>query len=66
MLEVLVDRALIEIAAKNGKVTRAEADEALDQKVVLLRPGDAAPEPRKPVAQRRRDYEDDASWRPLE
>jgi Transglycosylase len=58
---------LIEIAVKNQKVSRAEADEALAQKVVFYKPGDPKPEPRKAVAPRRRNNpEDDTGWQPLD
>lgn len=58
---------LMEIAAKNGKISRAELAEGLEQTVTFVRPGDARPEPRKPVTTKRRDpYEDDAAWQPLD
>lgn len=60
-------RGLIEIAAKNGKITAAELAEAQGQQVVFWRPGTPKPEPRQPQTKLRRDpYEDDASWRPLD
>lgn len=60
--------ALMEIAARNGKISRAELEEGLKLPVVFVRPGDPPPEPRKPVTSRRRDDEpdDDAAWRPLD
>jgi hypothetical protein len=59
--------ALLEIAAKNGKITQAELTEAQGQKVVFQKPGDPRPEPRQPVTKQRRDpYEDDAAWQPLD
>lgn len=58
---------LIEIAAKNGKVSAAEAAEGLDQPIVFLTPGDSPPEPRKPVTNVRKDpYEADSGWQPLD
>ena len=60
--------ALMEIAARNGKITRAELDEGLKEPIVFHRPGDPRPEPRKPVTSTKRDrdpYEEEASWRPL-
>jgi membrane peptidoglycan carboxypeptidase len=61
-------KALMEIGARNGKITRAELDEARDQHVVFVRQGDPRPAPRKPVAPRRRDplEDDDAAWRSLD
>jgi hypothetical protein len=60
-------RRLMEIAGKNGKVSRAELAEGLERAVVFVRPGEPRPEPRKPVSGKRRDpYEDDAAWQPLE
>jgi hypothetical protein len=57
-------RALMEIAGRNGKVSRAELEEGLKQPVGFVRPGDPRPEPRKAVTATRRDpYEDDAAWR---
>jgi len=59
--------ALMEIAARNGKITRAELDEGLKAPVVFVRPGEPRPEPRKPVTSTRRDpSDDDAAWRPLD
>ncbi len=58
---------LMEIAARNGKISRAELDEGLKERVVFVRPGDPRPEPRKPVTSSRRDpSDDDAAWTPLE
>jgi hypothetical protein len=58
---------LMEIAAKNGKITRAELEEGLKEPVVFVRSGDPRPEPRKPVTSTRRDEsDDDAAWRPLD
>lgn len=59
--------ALMEIAAKNRKITRAELEEGLKEPIVFHRPGDPRPEPRKPVTTTRRDpYEDDAAWRAVD
>ena len=58
---------LMEIAAKNGKVSRAELAEGLTQPVVFYKAGDARPEPRKPVSSGRRDpLEEDSGWQPLD
>jgi hypothetical protein len=60
-------KALMEIAAKNGKITHVELEEGLRETIVFHRPGDPRPEPRKPVTSTRRDpFEDDADWRPLD
>jgi hypothetical protein len=60
-------QALMEIAAKNGKVSRAELAEALAQPIVFVKAGDPRPEPRKPVSSGRRDpLEEDSGWQPLE
>jgi membrane peptidoglycan carboxypeptidase len=60
-------RALMEIAAKNGKVSRAELEEGLAQPIVFVRPGDPPPAPRKPVSSSHKDpYEEDSGWQPLE
>lgn len=59
-------RALLEIAAKNGKISRAELEEGLKEPVVFVRPGDPPPEPRKPVTSRRTPFDDDAAWRSLD
>jgi Transglycosylase len=60
-------QALMEIAAKNGKISRAELVEGLAQPVVFYRPGDPRPEPRRPVSSGRRDPADeDAGWQPLD
>lgn len=62
-------KALMEIAAKNGKITQAELEEGLMEPVVFVRPGDPRPEPRKPVTSTRHapnDEDDDAIWRPLD
>jgi hypothetical protein len=59
-------KALMEIAAKNGKITHAELEEGLKEPVVFVRPGDPRPEPRKPVTSTRRDEGDDDVWRPLD
>jgi hypothetical protein len=60
-------KALMEISAKNGKISRAELEAGLAESVVFVRPGDPRPEPRKPVTTPRRDpYEDDSTWRPLD
>lgn len=59
--------ALMEIAAKNGKITKAELAEGLTQTIAFHKPGDPPPAPRKPVRAIRRDpYEDDSDWRPLD
>jgi hypothetical protein len=60
-------KALMEISAKNGKITTAELEEGLKEPVVFVRTGDPRPEPRKPVTSTRRDpSDDDAAWRPLD
>ena len=60
-------QALMEIAAKNGKVSKAELAEGLAQPIVFVKPGDPRPEPRKPVSSGRRDpLEEDSGWQPLE
>ena len=57
----------MEIAAKNGKVSKAELAEGLAQPIVFIKAGDPRPEPRKPVSASRRDpAEDDSGWQPLE
>ncbi|MBX3220374.1 MAG: transglycosylase domain-containing protein [Labilithrix sp.] len=59
--------ALMEIAAKNGKISAAELEEGRKEPVVFMRPGDPRPEPRKPVTSTRRDpSDDDAAWTPLD
>jgi hypothetical protein len=60
-------QTLMEIAAKNGKVSRAELAEGLAQPIVFVRPGDPRPEPRKAVSAGRRDpLDEDSGWQPLE
>jgi hypothetical protein len=60
-------KALMEIAAKNGKISQAELEEGLKESVVFVRPGDPPPEPRKPVTSPRRNPgDDDDAWRPLD
>jgi hypothetical protein len=60
-------QTLMEIAGKNGKVSKAELAEGLAQPIVFLAPGDPRPEPRKPVSSGRRDpFEEDSAWQPLE
>jgi hypothetical protein len=64
-------QTLMQIAAKNGKITDAELAAGLEQPVVFVRPGDPRPEPRPPVtAVRHADdpYESDgdAAWQPLD
>ena len=60
-------RALMEIAAKTNKITRAELEEGQRESLVFVHAGEARPEPRKPVTSTRRDpYEDDSAWRPLD
>jgi membrane peptidoglycan carboxypeptidase len=60
-------QALMEIAAKNGKVSRVELAEGLAQPIVFVKAGDPRPEPRKPVSSGRRDpLEEDSGWQPLE
>jgi len=60
-------KALMEISAKNAKITQAELEEGLKEPVVFVRPGEPRPDPRKPVTSTRRDpFEDDAVWRPLD
>lgn len=59
--------ALMQIAARNGKISHSDLEEGLKGTVVFVRPGDPRPEPRKPVTSRRRDTDDDdAAWRPLD
>ncbi|HEY8076406.1 MAG TPA: biosynthetic peptidoglycan transglycosylase, partial [Labilithrix sp.] len=60
--------ALMQIAAKNGKITQAELTEGLAAPVVFLKPGDARPEPRHPVTKPRREgnANDDAGWQPVD
>ena len=58
---------LMEIAAKNHKISGAELTEGQAQPVVFHHPGDPRPEPRKAVSAGRRDPNDeDAAWQPLE
>ena len=58
---------LMEIAAKNKKISRAELSEGLGQQVLFMRPGDPRPVPRRPVRGTRRDpFEDDAGWQPID
>jgi hypothetical protein len=60
-------QTLMEIAAKNGKVSAAELAEGLAQPIVFVRPGEPRPEPRKPVTNTRKDpYEEDSGWQPLD
>jgi len=60
-------QALMEIAAKNGKVSKAELAEGLAQPIAFVKPGDPRPEPRKPVSSGRRDpLEEDSGWQPLD
>ncbi len=60
-------QTLMQIAAKNNKITRAELTEGLAQPIVFIKPGDPRPEPRKPVSAGRRDpMEEDSGWQPLE
>ena len=60
-------RALMEIAARNGKISRAELEEGLKEPVAFVRTGEPRPMPRKPVTSTRRDPTDAAAdWRPLE
>jgi hypothetical protein len=60
-------QTLMEIAAKNGKISRAELAEGIAQPIVFVKPGDPRPEPRKPVSAGRRDpLEEDSGWQPLE
>jgi hypothetical protein len=60
-------QTLMEISAKNGKISKAELAEGLAQPIVFVKPGGPRPEPRKPVSAGRRDpYEDDSGWQPLE
>jgi membrane peptidoglycan carboxypeptidase len=58
-------KALMEIAARNGKISQAELDEGQKETVVFVKDGDPRPEPRKPVGHRREPLEDDAAWQPL-
>jgi hypothetical protein len=61
-------RALMNIAAKNNKITHAELEEGLKETVTFMRSGDPRSEPRKPVSTKRRDPsdDDDSGWRTLE
>jgi membrane peptidoglycan carboxypeptidase len=60
-------QTLMQIAAKNNKVSSTELAEGLAQPIVFVKPGDPRPEPRKPVSSGRRDpYEQDSGWQPLE
>ena len=57
----------MDIAEKNGKISKAELDEGLAQPIVFIKPGDPRPEPRKPVSAGRRDpQEEDSGWQPLD
>jgi membrane peptidoglycan carboxypeptidase len=59
--------ALMAIAEKNGKITKAELTDGLTQKIVFVKEGDPRPERRKPVPNSRRDpFGDDGDWQPLE
>lgn len=59
--------ALFEIAARNGKITPAEATEAAAQPVVFMKPGDPRPEPRAAVHGSRTDpYGADDGWQPID
>ncbi len=60
--------ALMQIAAKNGKITQAELDAGLAQPIVFVKPGDPRPEPRHPVTKTRRGGagDDDAAWQPVD
>jgi hypothetical protein len=59
--------ALFEIAARNGKITPAEATEAAAQPVVFMKPGDPRPEPRTAVHGSRTDpYGADDGWQPID
>jgi hypothetical protein len=59
-------RALMEISAKNGKITQAELAEGIGQPIVFHKDGDPKPEPRKSAPRPRRDPNgDDAAWQPL-
>lgn len=60
-------RALMEIAAKNGKVSQAELADGLAANVTFVKPGDPRPEARKPVRGGHKDgTSDDTGWQPLE
>jgi hypothetical protein len=60
-------RTLMEIAARNGKLSNVELEEGLKETIVFVRPGEPRPEPRKPLTARHRDQaDDDDAWRPLE
>jgi hypothetical protein len=58
-------RALMEIAAKNGKISHSELEDGQKESVVFVRDGEPRPEPRKPVGPRRDPFDDDAAWQPL-
>jgi hypothetical protein len=60
-------KALMEIAARNGKITRAELEEGLKEAVLFVREGEPRPEPRKPVSSTRRDpFGAESDWRPVD
>lgn len=60
-------KALMEIAAKNGKITHEELEVGLTESVVFVKPGQPLPEPRKPVTSTRRyPGDNDDPWRPLD
>lgn len=58
---------LMEIAAKNGKLSPAELAEGLSYELVFYHPGQPRPEPRKVAPRSPRDGldRDDAAWSPL-
>jgi membrane peptidoglycan carboxypeptidase len=61
-------KALMEIAARNGKITHAELEDGLKTPITFVRDGDPRPAPRKAVTTQRRDpwADDDSPWRPLD
>ncbi len=60
-------QTLMTIAEKNGKITKAELAEGLTQRIVFVQDGGPRPEPRRPVANPRRDpYGADEGWQPLD
>ena len=59
--------SLMEIAARNKKISASELAEAESQKVTFRKAGDPRPEPREAVARHRRDpTTDDAAWSPVD
>lgn len=61
-------RTLMEIAARNDKITGEQLEAGLGETVVFLRPGDPRPEPRLSPhgSDRGPSEDDDGGWRPLD